>query len=219
MTALAQSRYLTEAERGQAERLKQARARMGHVVASKPVVIPFAPVKLEVPAPLPRGNDNATHRKWSEDEERVFAEMVRMGLTARNIAKRLNRSYGTVKSKRRRLLGKGFKEPLNLARIPVPPVSIEFSKRPIARIIEETAFFFGFTVKQLIAPNRRLHVVVPRQIAIWRVRKEVGASLNQIGVNVGHRDHTTILSAIRKVDEKIAAGEIILPEGWGRAPE
>jgi len=46
-------------------------------------------------------------------------------------------------------------------------------------------------------------MVLPRQIAIYIIRKLTNLSLNEIGHYFGNRDHTTIIHAIEKMESDI----------------
>lgn len=72
----------------------------------------------------------------------------------------------------------------------------------IPHILEKTAEFFNLSVADLKSKSRKKSVVLPRQIAIYLIRKYTDASLNDIGNSLGGRDHTTILHAIQRVERE-----------------
>ncbi|MFZ9887110.1 MAG: helix-turn-helix domain-containing protein, partial [Myxococcota bacterium] len=43
-----------------------------------------------------------------------------------------------------------------------------------------------------------------RQVAMYLARKHIGASLPEIGRAFGGRDHTTVLSSVRKIEASLA---------------
>jgi chromosomal replication initiation ATPase DnaA len=59
---------------------------------------------------------------------------------------------------------------------------------------------FDLSLGDLISQQRHQAVVRPRQIAQWLSHQCTGRSLPQIGRMFGGRDHTTILYAVRKID-------------------
>lgn len=73
------------------------------------------------------------------------------------------------------------------------------SSPTILQILREEAFRNGYTVEELLAQNKRLHITAVRQYAMWRAHKETGRSLGAIGL-VFNRDHTTVLHAIERVE-------------------
>jgi chromosomal replication initiator protein len=64
---------------------------------------------------------------------------------------------------------------------------------------------FGVTVLDLVSARRGKTQARPRQVAMWLSRHTTPHSLPQIGREFGHRDHTTVIQAIRRVDERMAA--------------
>jgi chromosomal replication initiator protein len=68
-------------------------------------------------------------------------------------------------------------------------------------IVSQVAGAFGVTVQNLIGPDRRQEVVLPRQIAMYLLRVEANCSLPKIGEALGGRDHTTVMYACQKVTD------------------
>ena len=52
-------------------------------------------------------------------------------------------------------------------------------------------------------------MVVPRQVAMYLTRTLTDTSLPAIGKAFGGKDHSTVLHACKKVEEKIADGQVI----------
>jgi len=69
----------------------------------------------------------------------------------------------------------------------------------IDRIQREVASFFNVTQKDLKGQRRPHAISYPRQLAMYLARKLTSASLSEIGQQFGGKDHTTVLSADRKV--------------------
>jgi len=101
----------------------------------------------------------------------------------------------------------------------------------VARIrIEEIqracARHFNVTKNDILSHRRTKEVVIPRQVAMFLSKKLTTRSLPEIGRRFGNRDHTTALSAIRKIDrlcnsdkefaEKVAAIELQIKDGMFR---
>lgn len=70
---------------------------------------------------------------------------------------------------------------------------------PVIRTVAKEA---DVRVGDLKGTSRRRSIVLARSVAIWLVRSLQGASLESIGRLVGHRDHTTVLHACRKIDQQ-----------------
>jgi chromosomal replication initiator protein len=70
-------------------------------------------------------------------------------------------------------------------------------------IVSTVAAHFDLTEADLIGRSRRRQVSVPRQLVMYLIREETGASLPQIGQILGGRDHTTIMHGCKKVGSQI----------------
>jgi chromosomal replication initiator protein len=69
------------------------------------------------------------------------------------------------------------------------------------RILSAVAEHFGVSEAILLGRNRSRDVALPRQVAMYLIRSETHASLPQIGLTLGGRDHTTVLYACGKIEE------------------
>jgi chromosomal replication initiator protein len=66
-------------------------------------------------------------------------------------------------------------------------------------IIASVAKHFGLSHDEMTGKSRDKSIVVPRQIAMYLVREETSASLEQIGQLLGGRDHTTVMHGWDKI--------------------
>jgi chromosomal replication initiator protein len=64
----------------------------------------------------------------------------------------------------------------------------------------------------LLSPRRARAVVMPRQIGMYLAKKLTARSLPEIGRRFGGRDHSTVLHAVRKIDEQIKGDEKLARE-------
>jgi chromosomal replication initiator protein len=71
------------------------------------------------------------------------------------------------------------------------------------RIIEVVADFYNVSPEDLLKQSRKKEYVVPRQIAMFIIRRELETSLPSIGEFFGGRDHTTVIHAIDKVERNM----------------
>ncbi len=71
------------------------------------------------------------------------------------------------------------------------------------KIIELVAKEWQTSVEALLGRDRSQKIALPRQVAMYLLRKETNASLPQIGEVLGGRDHTTVMYAIEKVSSDI----------------
>jgi hypothetical protein len=84
----------------------------------------------------------------------------------------------------------------------VPP-PFKIHQTPIQRIITAVAKRFKLHPAELRSPRRMTELVEARSIVAYFGRTLLRQSLNQIGRNLGDRDHTTILHGIQKVEHKM----------------
>jgi chromosomal replication initiator protein len=73
-----------------------------------------------------------------------------------------------------------------------------------ALIIAQTAAYFGLSIDELTGPSRGRHLVMARQIGMYLCRELTDLSLPKIGAQFGHRDHTTVMYADRKINQLLA---------------
>lgn len=96
------------------------------------------------------------------------------------------------------------------------PVSLELAKQAIGdrsnsagapspsiqTILEAITGFYDVRLADLLSKRRNKSIARPRQIGMWLARKHTRYSLEEIGSYFGGRDHTTVMHAIRTVDER-----------------
>jgi chromosomal replication initiator protein len=68
-------------------------------------------------------------------------------------------------------------------------------------IQKATAEHFGLKPADLTSACRARAVARPRQVAMWLVKQNTTRSLPDIGRRFGGRDHTTVMHAVRRIDE------------------
>ncbi|MFQ5594812.1 MAG: chromosomal replication initiator protein DnaA [Anaerolineae bacterium] len=66
-------------------------------------------------------------------------------------------------------------------------------------ILEIVAGFYDLEVDDLLGRSRSRRIALPRQIAMYVLREEVGLSFPQIGAEMGGRDHSTVMHAHQKI--------------------
>lgn len=73
----------------------------------------------------------------------------------------------------------------------------------IQSIIDAVTDFFGVKVTDLQSKRRHRSVALPRQVCMYLTRKHTRHSLEEIGGYFGGRDHTTVMHAIRTIENRI----------------
>ena len=93
-------------------------------------------------------------------------------------------------------------------------LSLEIAKRALRNVIGDTdkpitidqvqrtvCEYYRVKHNDLVGERRHKIIARPRQVAMYLSRKLTGSSLPDIAAKFGGRDHTTVLHAVRKVDE------------------
>ncbi len=70
-------------------------------------------------------------------------------------------------------------------------------------ILEAICSYYGLENRDLSGKRRNREVALPRQIAMYLLREETDASLNEIGQALGGRDHSTVLHGWHKISDEI----------------
>ena len=97
------------------------------------------------------------------------------------------------------------------------PITIEFAKETLKNFLtqaahsltveavqKEVANYFNVKLADLKSPKRHQAIARPRQIAMYLARKLCKASYPELGQRFGGKDHTTVLSACRKIESLVA---------------
>jgi len=94
------------------------------------------------------------------------------------------------------------------------PVSLEFTRETLADLLRahekkltideiqrKVADYYGLKVSDLLSERRAREVARPRQIAMYLAKKMTPRSLPEIGRRFGKRDHTTVMHAVKRVEQ------------------
>jgi len=100
------------------------------------------------------------------------------------------------------------------ARLVGKPVTIEFTRETLADLLRahekkvtiddiqrKVADYFGLKLTDLLSARRAVEVARPRQMAMYLAKKLTPRSLPEIGRRFGGRDHTTVMHAVKRIDE------------------
>jgi chromosomal replication initiator protein len=77
--------------------------------------------------------------------------------------------------------------------------------RSLADIQMAACRHFGLSPEEILSPSRAARVAWPRQVAMYLARELTNESLPAIGRHFGGRDHTTVLHALRRTQQRILA--------------
>jgi len=79
----------------------------------------------------------------------------------------------------------------------------------IQQIFDAVTKYYNVRLSDLQSKKRHKSIAFPRQVCMFLARKHTRYSLEEIGGYFGGRDHTTVLHAVRTVDEDIKADPAI----------
>ncbi len=79
-------------------------------------------------------------------------------------------------------------------------------------ILKVVGRHYNVSKNDLLSPRRARSVVVPRQIGMYLAKKLTSRSLPEIGRRFGGRDHSTVLHAVRKIDDMMRGDEKLAKE-------
>ena len=65
------------------------------------------------------------------------------------------------------------------------------------------AAHFNLNIQEMLSPRRSRSLARPRQIAMYLAKQHTTNSLPDIGRKFSNRDHTTVIHAVKKIDELI----------------
>lgn len=80
------------------------------------------------------------------------------------------------------------------------------SVRPI-EVIRAVARYFNLTPKDLRGPRRIRPIMVPRQVAMYLLRLDMGLPLTEIGGLFSGRDHTTVMHSVDKITQELSVSD------------
>ncbi|TAK89101.1 chromosomal replication initiator protein DnaA [Patescibacteria group bacterium] len=79
-------------------------------------------------------------------------------------------------------------------------------------IIDQTAAYYDLMSSDILGTRRDREIVVPRQIAMFLMRTELGLSYPKIAKQVGGRDHSTAVHSVTKIEKAIESDHAIRSE-------
>jgi len=86
------------------------------------------------------------------------------------------------------------------------------SRIKIDDILKVVGRHYNVARTDLLSPRRARTVVVPRQVGMYLAKKMTSRSLPEIGRRFGGRDHSTVLHAVRKIEDQIKTDDRLARE-------
>ena len=75
------------------------------------------------------------------------------------------------------------------------------------KIISTVADYYNLTPSQITGKDRNSQLVLARHISMYLIRKYIDIPLKKVGEMFGGKDHTTVMSALTKVDKELKTNE------------
>ncbi len=72
----------------------------------------------------------------------------------------------------------------------------------IENIVKKVSQFSQIAEKEIVGKSRKMEIAEARQVSMYLCRDIMGVSLNNIGLFFGGRDHTTVMHALKTIDNK-----------------
>ncbi len=83
--------------------------------------------------------------------------------------------------------------------------------RPVSpkQVVEKVAKYYDLSVKEMCGKSRVSHIKTARQIAMFLLSKELHLSTNKIALEVGVKDHTTVMHGVKKIEKDLKLNFIL----------
>ncbi|WP_428940094.1 chromosomal replication initiator protein DnaA [Fontivita pretiosa] len=81
-------------------------------------------------------------------------------------------------------------------------------------VLQSVCNYFGLEHKDLMSGRRQRTISLARSVAMYLVRKTAKLSFPEIGMRMGKRNHSTVISACRRIERAVARNE---PLSWSSA--
>ncbi len=77
-------------------------------------------------------------------------------------------------------------------------------------ILQSVCNYFGIENKDLMSGRRQRTISLARSVAMYLVRKTAKLSFPEIGMRMGKRNHSTVISACRRIERALAKNESLI---------
>ena len=74
-------------------------------------------------------------------------------------------------------------------------------KITLEEIMRKTCDYYNIRMSDMVSPRRSRNIARPRQMAMYLAKHLTSRSYPEIGRRFGNRDHTTVMHAVRKIEE------------------
>jgi chromosomal replication initiator protein len=81
---------------------------------------------------------------------------------------------------------------------------------PPENVLQSVCDYFGLEHKDLMSGRRQRTISLARSVAMFLVRKTAKLSFPEIGIRMGKRNHSTVISACRRIERAVQRNEPLL---------
>jgi chromosomal replication initiator protein len=79
-------------------------------------------------------------------------------------------------------------------------------------VLEGVSKFYSVSVPDMIGQSRVREILIPRQIVMFLAKRYLRMSYVRLGESFSHRDHTTVMHAVDKIEKRIVEDPQLLRE-------
>jgi chromosomal replication initiator protein len=99
-------------------------------------------------------------------------------------------------------------QPVNIEMARQALYSITPAERPkrrisLGEILAAVSAYYKISLEDLRGKQRDKHIVMPRQVAMYLMRTDTQQSLMEIGMELGGRDHSTVMHGCDKIEQEL----------------
>ncbi|MFC1810227.1 chromosomal replication initiator protein DnaA [Patescibacteria group bacterium] len=73
----------------------------------------------------------------------------------------------------------------------------------IQQVIDTVAHFYNISKEEIVGPKRKKEIMMPRQICMYLIKRELDHSYEKIGEIFNNRNHSTVLHAYNMISKKL----------------
>ena len=88
----------------------------------------------------------------------------------------------------------------------------EKGKIDLTDIKATIAAYFNIRLSDLVSDKKKRIFSYPRQLAMYLARKHTPLSLNEIGADFGHKDHSTVVYAIKRIQKNMESDKTVVDD-------
>src|SRR5436305_14095201 len=81
---------------------------------------------------------------------------------------------------------------------------------PPENILQAVCDYFGLEHKDLMSGRRQRTISLARSVAMFLIRKTAKLSFPEIGSRMGKRNHSTVISACRRIERAVGGNEALV---------